>query len=80
MVQASIVEAKARLSSLIETARSGEEVFLTSHGRPVAKLMPITEKRELPTGFLKGVFEYPEDFDTAGQNEIIALFEDGSVR
>jgi prevent-host-death family protein len=79
MIQASIVEAKSKLSWLIETARSGEEVVLTSRGRPMVRLTPIQEKRTLQTGFLKGVFECPDDFDTAGQDEIIALFEDGHI-
>ena len=34
-------EAKNRLSELLEAAENGEEVMITKHGRPVAKLTPI---------------------------------------
>ena len=41
MRQASIAEAKAKLSSLIAHLKTGEEVVLTDRGRPVARLSPI---------------------------------------
>ena len=34
-------EAKNRLSELLDAAENGEEVVITKHGRPVAKLVPI---------------------------------------
>lgn len=34
-------EAKNRLSELLEAAEHGEEVMITKHGRPVAKLVPV---------------------------------------
>jgi prevent-host-death family protein len=34
-------EAKNRLSELLEAAENGEEVMITKHGRPVAKLTPV---------------------------------------
>lgn len=34
-------EAKNRLSELLEAAENGEEVMITKHGRPVAKLGPV---------------------------------------
>lgn len=34
-------EAKNRLSELLDAAENGEEVMITKHGRPVAKLTPI---------------------------------------
>ena len=33
-------EAKNRLSELLEAAENGEEIMITKHGRPVAKLKP----------------------------------------
>lgn len=35
----SIVEAKNQLSKLIQSVEAGEEVVLTRHGQPVAKLV-----------------------------------------
>lgn len=37
-------EAKTRLSELLEKVEAGEEITITKHGAPVAKLVPI--KRE----------------------------------
>jgi prevent-host-death family protein len=36
-------EAKNRLSELLDAAENGEEVIITKHGRPVAKLVPVDE-------------------------------------
>lgn len=34
-------EAKTRLSELLEKAEAGEEITITKHGAPVAKLVPV---------------------------------------
>ncbi|MEO7027007.1 MAG: type II toxin-antitoxin system prevent-host-death family antitoxin [Caulobacteraceae bacterium] len=39
MITVGIFEAKTRLSSLVERAQAGEEVQITRHGRPVARLV-----------------------------------------
>ena len=36
-------EAKNRLSELLDAAENGEEVVITKHGRPVAKLVPVDD-------------------------------------
>ena len=33
---------KTHLSSLLEEVEQGEQIIITKHGRPVAKLVPIT--------------------------------------
>jgi prevent-host-death family protein len=38
MVTVTVVEAKARLSELIDKAVAGEEVVITRHGKPVAQM------------------------------------------
>jgi len=35
----SITDAKAQLTDLVRRAEAGDEVVLTSHGRPVARLV-----------------------------------------
>ena len=35
-------EAKTHLSQLLERAEKGEEIVITRHGKPVAKLVPIS--------------------------------------
>ena len=37
-----LFEAKTHLSELVARAERGEEVIITRHNRPVAKLVPIT--------------------------------------
>ena len=36
-------EAKSRLSELLQQVRSGKEVVITSHGKPIARLVPAVE-------------------------------------
>jgi prevent-host-death family protein len=45
MERIGIYDARSKLSELIERVQSGEEVVLTRHGEPVARLVP--EKRRL---------------------------------
>jgi prevent-host-death family protein len=37
-----LFEAKTHLSELVARAEQGEEVIITRHNRPVAKLVPVT--------------------------------------
>lgn len=39
MVRVGIVQAKVRLSQLVERVAQGEEVLVTRHGKPVARLV-----------------------------------------
>jgi len=37
----SLAHAKAHLSELLNVVESGEEVLITRHGRPVARVVPV---------------------------------------
>jgi prevent-host-death family protein len=37
-----VFDAKAQFSRLVDQAERGEETVITRHGRPVAKLVPVT--------------------------------------
>lgn len=37
-------EAKNRLSELLQLVENGEEVTITKHGRPVARLIPASQR------------------------------------
>lgn len=37
----SIAEAKSQFSAVVDRAAAGEEIVLTRHGKPVAKLVPL---------------------------------------
>jgi prevent-host-death family protein len=41
MTNASVSEAKARLSALLDRVKSGETVTITDRGRPVARIVPL---------------------------------------
>jgi prevent-host-death family protein len=45
MERIGIYDARSRLSELIERVQSGEEVVLTRHGEPVARLVPEKPRR-----------------------------------
>lgn len=55
-----MLEAKTRLSQLVEAVERGEQVVLKRNGVPVAQIVPIP-KRELPFGFLKNEVGTVED-------------------
>jgi prevent-host-death family protein len=40
-VRVSVTEAKGQLTDLVRRAEGGEEVVLTRHGQPAARLVPI---------------------------------------
>ena len=42
MLEIGAFEAKNNLGSLLDRVQSGEEVVITRHGRPVARLIPNT--------------------------------------
>ena len=67
--------AKTHLAALLSDVEAGETIVITRRGKPVAKLPPLTPARPVrKVGFMKGI-KVPDDFDTMGQDEIIALFE-----
>lgn len=53
MIEANMLEAKTKLSQLVEAAERGEQVLLKRNGVPVAQIVPVL-KRKFPFDFLKG--------------------------
>jgi prevent-host-death family protein len=81
MLTVNIHEAKTHLSRLIERALRGEPFVIAKAGKPLVKVTALdavepAEKRR--TGFLTGMIEVPDDFDTMGRDEIESLFEGGA--
>jgi prevent-host-death family protein len=46
----SLNDAKTHLSALIERVKAGEEITITKHGKPVAKLSPATNANRRKIG------------------------------
>ena len=65
-----IAEAKAKLSALVDRAAAGEEIILSRAGRPVARLVPFTEQRQVrKPGVWRGQVKINDDFDTFSDDE-----------
>lgn len=58
----SVTEAKAQFSALVEDAVRGEDVFITKHGKPIAKIIKY-EKPKVVFGLLEGKLEGWEEVD-----------------
>jgi len=54
-MQASVAEVKAGLSEFIRRVEDGEEIIITRHGQPVARLSRPKPKGKRRLGTLKGV-------------------------
>ncbi|MCV7191201.1 type II toxin-antitoxin system Phd/YefM family antitoxin [Mycolicibacterium brumae] len=67
-------EAKAKLNAVLsEIQKSGSPITITSHGRPVAVITPVTP-RVRTFGQLPGL-EIPDDFDAPLPEDEIAAWE-----
>lgn len=77
MRKVNIHEAKTHLSRLVEQAAKGEPFIIAKAGRPLVKVVPVSEDEARPQrriGFMKGEFTVPEDFNEMGAAEIERLF------
>ena len=72
-----IHEAKPHLSRLVEKAARGEPFVIAKAGKPLVKVVPLDAPAETPKrriGFLKGVFNVPDDIKAFGREEIEEMF------
>ena len=53
----SAAEANRKFSHLLRRVREGHTVVVTSHGRPVAKLVPVEERDHVVAGARAVLFE-----------------------
>lgn len=75
MDEVGVHEAKTTLSALLRRVATGEEITISSGGRPVARLVPIQRGAERLLGRDQGVFELPDDFDSSLPDDLLADFE-----
>lgn len=68
-----IHQAKTHLSRLLEQVAKGEEVVIARSGRPVARLVAISEAPRRP-GSLKGKIQIADDFDAPLPEGLAAAF------
>jgi len=43
-----VLDARSRFSELIERAERGEEIVVTKHGQPVARIVPVAKPGRTP--------------------------------
>jgi prevent-host-death family protein len=73
MSAVNIHDAKTHFSRLVDRAASGETILIAKAGRPVARLVPLepaTTGAPRRTGFLRGMYTVPDDFDRMFEDEI----------
>ena len=76
MTEVNVYEAKTHLSRLLDRAAGGEEILITRHGRPVARLGPIPDRpRARQLGRLKGRIRVSRDFDAPLPDDMLEAFE-----
>ncbi len=68
--------AKTHLSRLVDDAAQGEEIVIAKAGKPVARLVALTDPRPpRRLGGLRGKIKIPEDFDAPLPDDILDAFE-----
>jgi prevent-host-death family protein len=79
-MEITISAARTHLSRLIDRVNAGEEVLITRHGRPLARLVPARgdQPRRQP-GILEGKGWIAADFDAPLPDDLLDLFE-GKVK
>jgi prevent-host-death family protein len=69
-----IHEAKTHLSRLLEGVAQGESFVIAKSGKPVARVVPISDKPPQRIGFMEGQFTVPDDIDTPFKKDIEEMF------
>lgn len=72
-----LYEAKTRLSLLVELAAAGETIVIAKAGKPMARLVPMKQRRRVRLGSLRHRIRIPDDFDRLASGEIEAMFNGG---
>ncbi|MBI3972518.1 MAG: type II toxin-antitoxin system Phd/YefM family antitoxin [Chloroflexi bacterium] len=80
MVSVTVEEARVELPSLIQRAAAGEDVLISEHGKPVAKLVSVPIENSQPLkprvpGSMRGKIWIADDFDAPLPPDLQAAFE-----
>jgi prevent-host-death family protein len=62
MTDYNVHEAKSNLSRLLEQVERGEEVVIARHGKPVAKLVPVSRSKRM-LGSMSGLITAQSGWD-----------------
>ena len=67
-------EAKTHLSRRLRRVAQGEEIVITSGGRPAARLVPFERDAPRRFGMDEGVLQVPDDFDAPLPEHVLVRF------
>lgn len=76
-------DAKSRLSSLLDQVERGEEIVITRHGRPIARLVPVRRGLDVAAALraVDEITQMREKLEARGvrvtMEEILALRDEG---
>lgn len=73
-----IHKAKTHLSQLVDEAAKGNIFIIAKAGKPMVKVLPLSEGDLRGTeklGFMSGEISVPDDFDSLAAAEMVQLFE-----
>ena len=70
-------EAKTHLSKLLDRVARGESLTITRHGKPVARLVPVTTGRERAQEALDRMIELRKHIKLAPIAELMATTHEG---
>jgi prevent-host-death family protein len=73
-----IHEAKTHLSRLVDEAAKGKSFIITKAGKPMVKVLPLSEQETKGVdklGFMSGEMLVPDDFDSMASSDVLSLFE-----
>lgn len=73
-----VAEAKAKFSEMLRRAGEGEEIVVTSHGRPVARIVPPEAPRPSREQWIADLMELRKrTAGTATRDEIVQWIREG---
>lgn len=72
MTMMNVQDAKAQFSSALRRVEHGEEITISRHGKPVARLVAVGQQRRR---FGVMDLEIPDDFDEPMPEEELLLWE-----
>ena len=68
-----VFEAKNRFSELLNAVEQGEEITITRHGQPVARLVAADATSQLPVGQRERVAEALQRLRSLGQDSALGV-------
>lgn len=78
-----VVEAKSHFSALLAAVEAGEEIAITRHGRPVARLVPAAVQTAADVFQVLWTRENIDEFDLAAPEDFppepVATFDEVAV-